>query len=170
MAQSHTASQTISEMREFASFTRFEQFFIARSLDLVLERHGEGRGAHASARGSQCNGYRNLRAQRQGLRQNASDEALRRFFGALVDVSAQDFARGHLSSFGAYRFLYERLLGAAARPYLPASFCAAAALPTIEPEKRRQLLRSVDESIVTTPGWSSRAPAFFPCQLAEEPA
>ena len=168
MAQSHTALQTIAEMREFASFTAGEQFFIARSLDLVLERHGTRSGAHGSATRTQHDAYRELRVQRERLRLNASDESLRRFFGALVDVSAQDFARGQLSSFRAYRFLYERLLGAAARPYLPASFCAAAALPSIEPQKRKLLLRSVDESIVTTLGWSSRAPAFFPCQLAAE--
>jgi len=174
MAHSHIAAQTIAEMREFAGFTSAERFFIARSLDLALDRGTLGRGAnvsaHASVTWTQYVAYRDLRAQRDELRQDCSDEALRRFFGALVDISAQDFARGHLTSFCAYRFLYERLLGSAARPYLPASFCAAAALPTIEPDRRRELLGSVDDSILTTGRWSPRAPTFFPCQVAEEPA
>ena len=174
MAQSHIASQTISEMREFAGFTPTEQFFIARSLDLALERHplrsGSAVTAPASMTRTQLAEYKALRAQRNALRTHASDDALRNFFGALVDVSAQDFARGHLSSFAAYRFLYERLLGSSVRPYLPASFCAAAALPIIEPERRKELLGSVDEAIVITAHWSSRPPAFFPCQVADEPA
>ena len=35
-----------------------------------------------------------------------------------------------MPSFSAARFLYERLVGAEGRPWLPAAFCAAAALPT----------------------------------------
>jgi hypothetical protein len=45
-----------------------------------------------------------------------------------------------------FRFLYERLLGASARPWLPAAFCAAAALPHLHPERRRTLLQSISES------------------------
>ena len=174
MAQSHTASQTIAEMREYAAFTPAEQFFIARSLDMARERGpvpcGAGVSAHCSVTWTQYMAYRDLRAQRDKLRKNGSDNALQCFFGALVDVSAQDFARGHITSFDAYRFLYERLLGSATRPYLPASFCAAAALPTIAPDMRRSLLGSVNENIITTPRWSSREPAFFPCKVAEEAA
>ena len=95
--------------------------------------------------------------------------ALEGFFGALVRVTAQDLARGALASFAAYRFLYERLLGAGVRPYLPASFCAAAALPQIEPARRKLLLESISEAVVTTPGWSNREPVFIPCRVLDEP-
>ena len=84
-------------------------------------------------------------------------------------VSAQDLARGMLTSFAAYRFLYERLLGAAVRPYLPASFCAASILPQIEPVRRKLLLASVNEWVVATPGWSEREPVFVPCQVSDVP-
>jgi hypothetical protein len=41
-------------------------------------------------------------------------------------------------------------------------FCAAAALPHLHPELRRQLLQSISEAAATAAGWSSRQPAFFP--------
>ena len=60
------------------------------------------------------------------------------------------------------RFLYERLIGASSRPWLPAAFCAAAALPHLHPDRRRILLQSISESAATAPGWSSREPVFWP--------
>src|SRR3546814_9678808 len=54
------------------------------------------------------------------------------------------------------------LLGADARPWLPAAFCAAAALPHLHPDLRRALLQSISEAAATASGWSTRAPAFFP--------
>jgi hypothetical protein len=80
----------------------------------------------------------------------------------LVTMSAFDLGQDRLQSFGAYRFLYERLLGAGARPWLPGAFCAAAALPHLHPERRRVLLQSISEAAATAPGWSTREPAFFP--------
>ena len=62
----------------------------------------------------------------------------------------------------AFRFLYERLLGAEVRPWLPGAFCGAAALPHIRPERRKELLQSISEAAATAPGWSMRAPRFFP--------
>ena len=75
-----------------------------------------------------------------------------------------------LDSFSAYRFLYERLLGAQCRPWLPAAFCAAAALPQIRPERRKMLLQSLSEAAATAPGWSEREPAFFPEKIEAEAA
>ena len=67
-----------------------------------------------------------------------------------------------MTSFSAFRFLYERLIGASVRPWLPAAFCAAAALPHLHPELRRKLLQSISEAAATASGWSNRQPAFFP--------
>ena len=50
------------------------------------------------------------------------------FLGMLVTLSAFDLGQDRLPNFAAFRFLYERLLGAGVRPWLPAAFCAAAAL------------------------------------------
>ena len=89
-------------------------------------------------------------------------EAVEPFLAPLVTISAFDLGQDRLSSFGAYRFLYERLIGANVRPWLPAAFCAAAALPHLHPEKRRLLLQSISEAEATAPGWSNREPAFYP--------
>ena len=70
------------------------------------------------------------------------------------------FAR--IDGFAAFRFLYERLVGAEARPWFPAAFCAAAAMPHLQPERRKLLLQSISEAVATAPGWSKRAPRFFP--------
>ncbi|MGB3167393.1 MAG: hypothetical protein WBA68_11525, partial [Alteraurantiacibacter sp.] len=82
----------------------------------------------------------------------------------------QDLAQEMIDGFSAYRFLYERLLGAAARPFLPAAFCGAAALPQIAPERRKMLLQSLSEAAATAAGWSSREPSFFPERIDAEAA
>jgi hypothetical protein len=84
------------------------------------------------------------------------------FLAALVSVSAFDLGQGRIDGFSAYRFLYERLVGAEARPWLPAAFCAAASMPHLQPERRKKLLQSISEAVATAPGWSKRAPRFFP--------
>ena len=84
------------------------------------------------------------------------------FLGTLVTLVAFDLGQDRLPSFAAYRFLYERLLGAGARPWLPAAFCAASALPHLHPDRRRLLLQSISESAATAPGWSNREPVFWP--------
>src|SRR3546814_3018915 len=71
-------------------------------------------------------------------------EQIEPFMAPLVDVSAFDLGQGCLSTFSSYRFLYERLIGAGARPWLPAAFCAAASLPHLHPDKPRILLRFID--------------------------
>ena len=55
--------------------------------------------------------------------------AIEPFKAPLVTVSAFDLGQGRLTTFSAYRFLYERLIGAEVRPWLPSAFCSAAALP-----------------------------------------
>ena len=82
--------------------------------------------------------------------------------GPLLRVTAFDLAQGRLDGFSAYRFLYERLLGPEVRQWLPAAFCGAAALPHIRPERRKGLLQSISEAAATAPGWSLRAPRFYP--------
>ena len=75
-----------------------------------------------------------------------------------------------IESFSAYRFLYERLFGARVRPWLPAAFCAAAALPQIAPARRKVLLQSLSEAAATAPGWSDREPCFYPEKVEAEAA
>lgn len=90
--------------------------------------------------------------------------------GTLVRLTAFDLSQERLESFSAYRFLYERLLGARIRPWLPAAFCCAAALPQIRPDRRKALLHSISEAAATAPGWSTREPCFFPEWVDKEAA
>lgn len=161
------ASLTIAELREFASFEPREQRYIKRSLDVGLGRQDAfklwGRTADelASIR-SQYLVYQELRSLRDALPDSGSHEGIESFMGKLVRVAAFDLAQDALAQFSSFRFLYERLLGPDARPWFPAAFCAAAALPQIRPDRRKQLLQSISEAAATAPGWSRRAPLFYP--------
>jgi hypothetical protein len=88
----------------------------------------------------------------------------------LLRVTAFDIAQDRIEGFSAYRFLYERLLGAEVRPFLPSAFCAAAALPQIRPDRRKHLLQSLSEAAATAPGWSDRQPSFYPEWVEQEAA
>ena len=176
MAHSDTKSLTIAELREFAGFTADEQLFIERALDIALGRGDAfrdwacGDGGTASIR-AQYLAYRELRALKRELPAICGlDADMAGFIGRLVRISAQDLARDGITSFCAYRFLYERLLGARARPYLPAAFCGAAALPQVRPERRKMLLQSLSEAAATAPAWSRREPGFYPERIEADEA
>ena len=167
MATAQTASLTIAEMREFASFAEHERSFIERALDIGM---GRGDAFKAWSRcaddqraiRSQYLAYRELRQLRATIPADDGSDAVEGFIGPLIRVSAQDLALEQLDSFSAYRFLYERLLGAASRPFLPSAFCGAAALPRIRPCRRKMLLQSLSEAAATAPAWSPREPGFYP--------
>jgi len=100
------------------------------------------------------------------IRANVPDDsgldAMEPMMAPLVTMTAFDLGQDRLPDFASYRFLYERLVGAGVRPWLPAAFCSASALPHLHPERRRLLLQSISEAAATAPGWSNREPAFFP--------
>jgi len=175
MASTGTASMAINELREFASFDPAEQRYIKRSIDVGLGRQdafklwARDHCEVASIR-SQYVAYQELKALRDALPDETSFDGIETFMGKLVRVSVFDLAQDRLECFSAYRFLYERLLGARVRPWLPSAFCAAAALPQIRPARRKQLLHSISEAAATAPGWSDREPVFFPEWVAKEAA
>lgn len=161
-----TTSLAIGELREFAGFLASEQRYIKRSLDIALGRGDALRlwardPVEAAAIHDQYVAYRVLPALRRQLRDDGGAR-LDGSFARLVALTAADLAGERLATFSAYRFLYERLLGAGVRPWLPAAFCSAAALPQLHPELRRKLLQSISEAAATASGWSNRQPAFFP--------
>ncbi|WP_295529425.1 hypothetical protein [Novosphingobium sp. Chol11] len=172
MSNTKTANAIIAEMREFAGFSACEQRYIRRSLDIGLARHNalerwsRGRQDAATIR-TQYVVYQDLKLLRGKLPADVAAhligvESLDDFMGPLLRVTTFDLAQASLASFSAYRFLYERLLGAEARPWLPSAFCGAAALPQIRPENRKGLLQSISEAAATAPGWSMNEPVFFP--------
>jgi len=167
MSDTGIAMLTISELREFASFSPMEQRYIKRGLDVGLGRQDAfklwARDAEerASIRG-QYVAYLELRNLRRSIPDDQPLDEIEGFMGTLIRIAAYDLAQERLSSFSAFRFLYERLLGAAIRPWLPAAFCGAAALPQIRPHRRKLLLQSLSEAAATAPAWSEREPAFYP--------
>ena len=175
MSNTGTATLTINELREFASFTASEQRYIKRSLDIGLGRQDAFKlwardAMEISSIREQYVLYQSLRELRSLLPDEAGHDALDGFMGKLVHLSVFDLVQERLTSFSAYRFLYERLLGAKVRPWLPSAFCAAAALPQIAPARRKLLLHSISEAAATAPGWSMREPCFFPEWVEKEAA
>lgn len=175
MPHAGTASLTIGELREFASFTSSEQRYIRRSLDIGLGRRdavtlwARDEDEQASIRG-QYVAYRDLTSLRAMHPDETGLADLEPFMGKLLRMAAYDLTQDRLLSFSAFRFLYERLLGAWARPWLPGAFCGAAALPQIHPERRRTLLHSISEAAATAPAWSTREPSFYPEFIYDEAA
>ncbi len=162
-----SGDRAIAEMREFAGFPARTQRYIRRSLDIGLERDdaisrwSRDKVEEVAIR-VQARAYQTLFELRRAIPEDGGLDAVGPFMGPLVRLSAFDLGQDRLPGFAAYRFLYERLLGAASRPWLPGAFCAAAALPHLHPDKRKILLQSVGESVATAPGWSAREPAFYP--------
>ena len=174
MALAGTASVTIAEMREFAGFSAAEQRYIRRSLDIGLGRSdafklwARNEGESAAIR-RQYVAYQDLKVLREAIPSETGLDGVESFVGKLTRIAAFDLAQERIDCFSAFRFLYERLLGADVRPWLPSAFCAAAALPQIKPERRKLLLQSLSEAAATAPGWSPREPAFYP-EFIEEVA
>jgi hypothetical protein len=167
MLHTPTAQLVLAEMREFAAFSGSEQRYIRRSLDVGLGRGDAFRqwartGEEAGSIRTQYVVYQDLKLLRGSLAGGESLDAVETVMGPLLRVTTFDLAQERIEGFCAYRFLYERLLGAAVRPWLPAAFCGAAALPQIRPERRKGLLQSISEAAATAPGWSRREPMFFP--------
>lgn len=158
---------TLAEMKEFAGFAAATQRYVRRSLDIGLDRNDAlGRWSRdvveAASIRAQARMYDRLPDIRAMVPGDSGLDAVEPFMAPLVVISAFDLGQGRLTSFSAYRFLYERLLGAEVRPWLPAAFCSAAALPHLHPDLRRKLLQSISEAAATASGWSNRQPAFFP--------
>jgi hypothetical protein len=158
---------TLAEIREFASFKAAAQRYIRRSLDVAFDRIDAvalwSRSANESASiRTQQYMYKCLPDIRALIPNSALIEDSEPFLARLITVAAFDLGQGRIDCFAAFRFLYERLISAEARPWLPAAFCAAAALPHLPPGARKHLLQSISEAAATAPGWSKREPSFFP--------
>lgn len=158
---------TLAEIKEFASFSAAAQRYIRRSLDVAFDRRDavalwSRDKAEAKSIKEQAEMYQRLPEIRELAPSTSAIEDAEFFIAPLTCVSAFDLGQGRLDSFASYRFLYERLLGAETRPWLPAIFCGAASMPHLPPGRRKSLLQSISEAAATAPGWSSRAPSFFP--------
>jgi len=164
---SSPAFVTMAEIKEFAGFSEAAQRYIRRSLDVAFDRKDavalwSRDSSEAASIEAQQVIYERLPEIRELAPVSSSIEDAEYFMAPLTTVAAFDLGQGRLDSFAAFRFLFERLVGADTRPWLPAIFCSAASMPHLPPERRKNLLQSISEAAATAPGWSSRAPSFFP--------
>ena len=139
-------AMSLAEMKEFAGFPAATQRYVRRSLDIGLARQDATSRwsrdvVEAASIKAQARIYSRLDHIREYLPDDSGLDQVEPFMAPLVTVSAFDLGQSRLNSFSAYRFLYERLIGASARPWLPGAFCAAASLPHLHPERRRSLLQ-----------------------------
>ncbi|MFK3890459.1 hypothetical protein [Sphingomonas sp. NPDC079357] len=160
-------AMTLAEMKEFATFPAATQRYIRRSLDVGLDRDDalarwSRDVVEAASIRAQAQHYRRLPAIRALVPDDSGLDAAEQVLAPLITLAAFDLGQGRITSFSAFRFLFERLVGAKVRPWLPSAFCSAAAMPHLHPELRRRLLQSISEAAATASGWSSRQPAFFP--------
>jgi len=161
------AYRAIAEMKEFATFPAATQRYVRRSLDVAAGRadclrvwaRDEDEADHIR---EQTRRYVNLQHVRTLVPDIPDLNAVEGMLTPLVSLSAFDLSTGRLPTFHSYRFLYERLVGVVARPWLPSAFLAAAALPTVHPDLRRRLLVSISEGAATAAGWSTKDVSFFP--------
>lgn len=164
----HLAGRIVlEEMKEFAAFPKGTQRYIRRSLDVGLHRReAEQRWARNPSElariRAQSVAYRRLDIMREALARVDAGGPVEMLLTPLVTLAAFDLGEGRLPCFGAFRFLYERLLRAPVRQWLPGAFCAAAALPHLHPRTRGILLSSLSEAAATAQEWSRREPVFFP--------
>lgn len=158
---------SIAEIQEFAAFSAGTQRYIRRALDIGLRRHdattrwSRSVMEETSIR-AQIRIYERLDLVRANLPNENGLAVLENFLGPLIAVTAYDLAQTRIDSYKSYRFLYERLLGAPARPWLPSAYCAAASLPNLAPDRRKLLLASAHEGEALATSWSADEPSFYP--------
>ena len=122
-------AMTLAEMKEFATFSSATQRYIRRSLDIGLDRDDAMRRwsrdvVEAASIRAQARIYDRLPDIRACIPEDSGLDSIEPFMTPLLTVTAFDLGQGRLTTFAAYRFLYERLVGPEARPWLPAAFCA----------------------------------------------
>jgi hypothetical protein len=154
-----------AEMEEFASFGIESQRYICRSLDVAHSPDVSPADWARSAREAhdvfaQKQAYALLPAIRAAVPGSDGRVDAEAFLFPLIAVSTFDVTSGPIASFAEYRFLYERLLGPGARPWLASAFLAAASAPHFPAEIRQALVGSANSGL--TERWSTARPEFQP--------
>ena len=160
----------LAEIQEFGYFDPEVQRYICRSLEIAFCPDAcLGKWARdvneANGICTQKHVYRRLPAIRKMVPTDNRLVDAEEFLFPLVAVTTLDLACGPISAFAQYRFLYERLLGAMVRPWLPAAFAAAAALPHFPAHMRQKLISTVTSAL--NDHWSVLEPTYFPTWLGD---
>ena len=114
-------------MKEFGGFAKGTQRYIRRSLDVGLDRRDAVKRwsrdpAEAAGIRAQERIYRRLEHIRSYVPDDSGLDAMEPLMAPLITMTAFDLGQDRLPCFASYRFLYERLIGANVRPWLPARF------------------------------------------------
>ena len=166
MATISAGESLFREMEAFGKLPSAAQRYIRRSLQI---RYGETAmlaefarsSAEAKSIGRQLDYYGQVDAIIDAIPADDDIASVARFASLIAPLAAFDVGEQKLESFAAFSFLYERLFGAAVRPWLPAIFMMVVSLPDIHPNRRLSLLGSVTADAVTS-HWSNKEPLFFP--------
>jgi len=170
----HGSLQFLSELKEFAGFTAAEQRYIRRSLDVAFAgleatEHWARGIKEAAAIGLQTRTYEAIDEINSVVPADIEPDDPGSILAPLIRMSSFDLQEGKLTSFDAYRFLYERLLGAAIRPWLMSAFCAAATMPCVHPQLRGELFESLLCRDMAAINGGTGAAVFFPEWIEKVP-
>lgn len=163
VAKTGRGAAMLAEMQEFSSFAPAEQRYICRALEVAA-------GSHSALRrwARDIDEARSIRNQARTYRRRdhvvrlLAEERYLEMAAPLTEISIFDLSQRQIRSFPAYRFLYERLIGGAVRPWLASSFGAAAVLPLLSPRHRGELIGTLAEDEVLRTDWPREEPVFFP--------
>ena len=162
-----SGAQTLCELQEFARLPAAAQRFIRRSLEIRfgrLDRIGRLARTPQELRSieTQIGLYARLDGFEFDIPLDDDGPSVSRLTDLLAPLAAFDLGEGKIQSFAAFRFLYERVIGAAVRPWLLSIFMLCSALPHLHPTLRLSLLASIDKESAGASKWSSRPAQFYP--------
>ncbi len=160
----------LAEIEEFGSFPLEVQRYVCRSLDVaffpqVSPAEWARNAGEADDIQAQKQVYRLLPGIHASIPDDDTSIDAEAFLFPLIAVTTFDVSCSCFGSFAQYRFLYERLLGARVRPWLPPAFSAVAALPHFRPDERRALVASATSALAGS--WSVLEPTFYPEWLGD---
>src|SRR4029453_19083926 len=130
----------LREMEDFGQMPVAAQRYIRRSLQ-VRFKHPASLGelarspAEADSIARQISLYDRIDAVIEAIPVDDDVASVTRFTSLIAPLIAFDIGERKLDSFAALGFLYERLLGAAARPWLPAFFMLVVIRPELAPHR-----------------------------------
>lgn len=168
----HTAGeQILREMEEFGNLSAAAQRYIYRSLqvhygevEMLVKIARTGKECRSISRQAEL--YQRVDEVIAAIPTYGNITSVARFMSLIAPLLAFDLSEEKLETFAAFIFLYERLLGPSARPWLPAAFMMIASRPELDPNRRLELLASVSADAIRS-HWSTEAPEFIPQWIEE---
>lgn len=165
-SSSNCGDQVIEEMAEFSELSPRTQRYIARSLAVAFTKPVRidqwARSVwETSCMMVQLDLYMRLPEARKAVPKSNAYWELADFFRYAVPCAAFDLDERRLDGFAGFKFLYVRLLGASARPWLASLYAAAVALPNCRPDEF-YTSDAIWNLEVASGSWVQKEPQFMP--------